>query len=677
MGLMYRASIPDNGCLQTLSAPAYNFGTGDFTVAAMIETTAGGVVVARQTAGGAGFALIVNSDGSVSFTTSDGVNTVVLPSGPTAILAGGCHSLIAIRSGGALSILLDGSVLATTQSSQYASVNVNNSLPLAFGCYSNAMGGAGQYVGTIMNVGLWSIALSGAALVAGAFGRVSASDSGLVGYWMLDASSDDMSSTDNPASIMGPVTWQACLNCTWTEGANDYSFFRVINAVTSSELGGAAGQTLNVTRTLVVPQGAPALSASALAMTDTPTFPAGVTITVTDPNGVVFNQDQNTDTAFVVTTNGQPGALMLINPAAGTWTISVSAPATTAFYFQAQTVPSADVVGTTETALTPLYGGTMLSTYRHSEHLAFPELFGGFWDVLKVVAVAAVVGVVVAAVVVASGGTATGAVIAGGIAFFSVNATAMQMAVSDGLNSSSVPVVSDQTGGMAGFTVSVGTLQLIDANADADKATQLIYKRRQKKLYPYVTASKFNKKQASLIGSDDKRVKVAAALKAFSSGYVTASGHGMSSYLMGWYVSGSSGPLEEILTVGKYDVSEVKGRIFHFFACSCGYKSAGGLGQKIVASGAVAFFGYAQPFAMPTNEYATFCDCDIAIDKALIDGKTTDEAYQLSYGAYTTAIDRYRADGNYQAAALAEGNRDNLVSPSTDAAYGSKTATLS
>ena len=65
MGLMYRASIPDNGCLQTLSAPAYNFGTGDFTVAAMIETTAGGVVVARQTAGGAGFALIVNSDGSV------------------------------------------------------------------------------------------------------------------------------------------------------------------------------------------------------------------------------------------------------------------------------------------------------------------------------------------------------------------------------------------------------------------------------------------------------------------------------------------------------------------------------------------------------------------------------------------------------------------------------------
>ena len=124
-------------------------------------------------------------------------------------------------------------------------------------------------------------------------------------------------------------------------------------------------------------------------------------------------------------------------------------------------------------------------------------------------------------------------------------------------------------------------------------------------------------------------------------------------------------------------MSEVKGRIFHFFACSCGYKSAGGLGQKIVASGAVAFFGYAQPFAMPTNEYATFCDCDIAIDKALIDGKTTDEAYQLSYGAYTTAIDRYRADGNYQAAALAEGNRDNLVSPSTDAAYGSKTATLS
>jgi hypothetical protein len=79
---------------------------------------------------------------------------------------------------------------------------------------------------------------------------------------------------------------------------------------------------------------------------------------------------------------------------------------------------------------------------------------------------------------------------------------------------------------MAGFLVAPGGQLLIEANVAADPATELIYKRRNKKLYPYVTASTFNKVQRSLISAQDRRAGVRTALLAFDSGYVTASGHG-------------------------------------------------------------------------------------------------------------------------------------------------------
>lgn len=76
------------------------------------------------------------------------------------------------------------------------------------------------------------------------------------------------------------------------------------------------------------------------------------------------------------------------------------------------------------------------------------------------------------------------------------------------------------------------------------------------------------------------------------------------------------------------------------------------------------------------NEYPTFCDCDIEIDKALIDGKTCDEAFKAAITKYNAGISRYRANGDYQSAAYLETDRDRLVAPSTDVAHGEKTAFL-
>jgi len=151
---------------------------------------------------------------------------------------------------------------------------------------------------------------------------------------------------------------------------------------------------------------------------------------------------------------------------------------------------------------------------------------------------------------------------------------------------------------------------------------------------------------------------------------------------MGYYVSGNEGPMEEVLisrqSARKFAPDEVRGKIFHFFACHTG--SAGTtipyLGQAMIVSGAVAFFGYSDQVQMHVPESAVFCDCDIAVDKALMALQSCDDAYRTSIDLYDKSIARFRANGDHQAAARLEHNRNALVAPSTIPMYGDKTARL-
>jgi hypothetical protein len=427
---------------------------------------------------------------------------------------------------------------------------------------------------------------------------------------------------------------------------------------------------LTQTREVDVPAGAPALCASIMAAGDAPAFPPGARVTLADPRGRTYATDVNADGVFVTTRDGQPWAAIVLRPIPGPWKVTVTAPVTTSFLLSMQTVPASDVVETVETALDPLYGPTTPLLERDRI-----DAFGGWLKLLTKVAVAAVVGVTVAGLVVASGGAALPAIAAGIVAFGGVGILEANdvLGVIDRGNRGQAEV---QVAGLAGFVVAVDTLLLIDANVDADPATELQYKRRRRVLYPYVDASPFNQRQQRLIGRDDTRANVSARLLAFASGYVSAAGHGQPPYFMGWYVAGNTGPLQEVLAVGRYNAAEVHGKIVHLFACWCGFDGQIGLGRHVVSDGALAFFGYSAPFAMLTNEYPTFCDCDIEIDKALIDGRTCEEAHRAAIAKYDAAIARFRADGNTQAAATLELDRNRLVSPSTDPAYGNPNARL-
>jgi hypothetical protein len=683
---MYQALLSAGGSLQTYPSAAFNVGGGDFTVLAMIESTSGGTLVARKgTAGGAGnggFLLVVNPDGSIKFATDDGFGCYQIVTRPTSVLGGEQHTVAGIRSGATLTVLLDGSTVPATSSGNGGSpLNIDNNLPLTIGCTQQGPEPHNQFLGAVTNVSFWSAALSGDQFVSAAFGRLTGSEPNLQGYWSLDATGDDLSPNDNPASIVGSVQFRYCFGCVWAEAANAYTFCQITNLPDSR----APTTTVSLAREIAVPAGAPALAYAIMADQDRPTFPAGAQVQLTDPTGLVYNQDQNTETVFATTAGGQLWGLMVINPAPGTWQVTVTAPASSAFHLTLHTVPSADVVATCRSALDPLFGAGTSAQVQFAQ-----STFGSFRDLVAGAAVAAVVGVIVAGAPSIVGLAVAPAALAVGVAAFALISIALILRalprIADSRDDIHPPTL--EVEGMSGFVVAKAKWLMMDANVDA--VTKLVYDARKATLYPAVTASPFNKAQVGrLVGNQMTLNKVHEKMSSFNCGYVSASGHGETTHLAGWLAgedpdSAGDDPdrllLQQVVAtqgVARFTDAMVRNKIIHFFACFCGYLGhPSGLGQAMVAYGAVAFFGYKGKFMISVDYPAQFCAPDIEIDLQMLRGKTCAEASTAAIVKFNEMIKWLRSRGHTEAASVLEFNRQLFVSPSSNPAYGKANARL-
>lgn len=444
MSLMYSALLPRNGnpWIQAPSIPAYDFGTGDFTLAAMVATTQGGPVLYRMNNDGAepnaGFMLLVTSTGMITFVTSDGTGgqgaTTV---DATNVLDGGCHTLAAIRSGTSLQLVLDGTPLECQVASEGTPpFDVSVDLPLIFGGQHVQWGEAGTFDGTLMNVGLWNRALEPDELTAVGFGRIDTTDPSLCGTWTLDQTTEDGSSYGNDASLNGSATYAPCIACQWTTGANGYAYCTMTNAPVPARPSGAR---LVEIRTIDVEPGTPGLAMAIMATPTLPAFPVGTLVRVIDPVGNRYDRDVNQEQLFVATHDGQPWAMMVVDPQPGTWTVEVDASEQTWFDLRLQTIPSQDVVVTIDAALAPLYGP------------GGPET-AGWLDLFAQAAVAALAGVAVASLIVFSGGTLTPAVVAGVAAFTSISLAESALAL-DQLDHHDLDTAYDDLAGAAGFLI--------------------------------------------------------------------------------------------------------------------------------------------------------------------------------------------------------------------------------
>ncbi len=231
-------------------------------------------------------------------------------------------------------------------------------------------------------------------------------------------------------------------------------------------------------------------------------------------------------------------------------------------------------------------------------------------------------------------------------------------------------------------TVKVERLLVLDQNTDNDPASQIVHRQRRLLLFPQLTASRFNNVITRVFERDMVPAKVKAQLESFASGYVTAGGHGFRQYLAGWYLQGSTEDYEQVIAVsgpGACSYQGATGKIFHFFACHCGYMGTHekpGLGRTLVARGAVAFFGYNDKYALSPSYEREFCEPDIAIDLALLAGRSCAEAHAEALACFNANIDQFRKEGNFAEASVLEYDRNLLVSPVTDPMYGNPRARL-
>ncbi|NJM32506.1 MAG: exo-alpha-sialidase [Limnobacter sp.] len=144
-----------------------------------------------------------------------------------------------------------------------------------------------------------------------------------------------------PAMCVAPGG--AISQCLTTTGDNSFAYLgmMVTNASPPSQ-----------SQTLTVASGSPYLSACICGDTGAYSYPAGATVTITDPTGKIYNQDSNTEALFVQTDgNGSPWLLTVANPAAGTWTVTITAEVGVNFSYCMTALPSKDTVNTITQAM--------------------------------------------------------------------------------------------------------------------------------------------------------------------------------------------------------------------------------------------------------------------------------------------------------------------------------------
>ena len=203
--------------------------------------------------------------------------------------------------------------------------------------------------------------------------------------------------------------------------------------------------------------------------------------------------------------------------------------------------------------------------------------------------------------------------------------------------------------------------QALGIDTVSDDLTQACFDAREANVYPHLADQSVA--VTRLTGPAATSDAVIAALTP-GIDFVTASGHGLPDKLIG--------QAGTILEVGRYPPAAVQNKIIHLLACDSGEL----LGPDLVANGCRAFFGYRLQFLFPASSPADFLNCDGTIDRALAEGLTADEAFQLVMRSFNKRIADLRRAGNNFRASLVEHNRNCLVAPSLDPKWGDPNAAL-
>ncbi|TGN14067.1 LamG domain-containing protein [Leptospira ilyithenensis] len=360
----FAANIASPGNITMTNNNVYNFGAGNFSVGALVKTTSPGTVISKKgTPGGqgnGGWLLVIKQGGTIKFATDDGSQFYEVISSPSRVLDGEWHHIAAIRNNGNLSIYFDGNLIPVTpsRSNPPPPLNVTNNLRLMIGGTEQSQEPYNQFVGQVEDVVLWNKAATREEIIPAMFNQLGGNEPGLIGYWNLNNHVKDSSAIKNNGTLNGSVNFIPIFHCIWAVGANSYTYCAIDNLYMT---GGGDSQTR--TQTIKVNAGAPYLYAILIANDGTTNFPTGVILTIKGPNGTTYNQSTDNENLLVKMSGSSLQYLIVKNPLAGDWLVTLTAPQNIGFNFDLQTLPSRDIPTTIMNTLGSIYSPGSASRY--------------------------------------------------------------------------------------------------------------------------------------------------------------------------------------------------------------------------------------------------------------------------------------------------------------------------
>lgn len=644
----YGAQLGAGGLIACPSNAVYDFGTGDFTLTALVKGHAPGVVVSRKGEQGPGWILWIEAGGTIVFTTDNGVGYYEAVTNPTDVLDDYWHHIAAIRQVGQLTIYLDGvQVQAGVRFNQPTPLDVSNQTRLLMGNTDQGMNR--QFIGLIEDVTVWNRALSKTEIIPTRYNQLTGQEPGLVGFWPMDGNLNDASPTKNNGVATGSVGFDQIFHCDPAYGGNDYAFVSIANEGTAGART-AASVAGPVTRRqeVEVTEGTPSLLGALVTGVTDFTFPQGAILKITGPGGTVYDQDRNDDMAYVQMQGGSVRIIAVHDPQPGTWIVETTAPGDLTFQLLFQTVPSSNVAGTVRQALQPIYGSEGSPTAVMTD--AGSTLGWAFMA-------AATVGLGILTIATLG---ATAPVLLGALAAVAVLDTAIVVAAAQQIpEDQPASVFVDAAANMCQFEAVQNVI--VQADANSDDATKMLYVGRVE-FYGFLTTKAF--RRVRLKGTKFTSDAVNAELQQPGVRYFTASAHGQPSYILG-------GDGHEVLWVGRYPAAAADGKVFHLLSCRAG----GTLGRDLVSNGATAFFGYNAPFQLLVGERYGFIYCDSVVDYQLVEGRTAGEAQSAAVAQFNRQIKAFEDQGKHNAATVLQLDLEMFVGPS-DAGYGNPDARI-
>ena len=362
----FGVELKNDGRLTAKEVSAYDFGVGDFSVTALVQTTEPGTVVSKKTTEGgsqacAGWLVVLKPDGVIKFATDNGYGFYEINSEPTRAFDGAWHGVAAVRRGGQLEIWFDGEKLsAESRSSLPTPLDVTGSVRLMIGGTDQIQEPYNQLTGYVEDVSVWNRAVSVTEIMSSMFNILTGNEAGLVGFWKLNECWSDSSPIGNALSSQGDVRFVPVFHSVWAKGENNYTFMRLFThqdaETVKSRATRLAVSTTSRVQYLDVSSGTPLLIGVSNDVVTYLDYPDGLQVKVTSPSGMVYNMDSDTDTLYVVTVKGSVYQIIIKDPEPGHWRIDITAPVDLAFQFSLQTLPTGDdIISTMSAALAPLY----------------------------------------------------------------------------------------------------------------------------------------------------------------------------------------------------------------------------------------------------------------------------------------------------------------------------------